>query len=97
VPEWVSSTDGLGRAFWHVSSCADDWEANGICPTLRQRCNEAKKVNGMSELGLASAAALNLAVPRVPKDTSAAGAAIAAKPLLMPASGDHQPYISIWQ
>jgi hypothetical protein len=39
----------------------------------------------------------DLAVPRVPKDTSAAGIAIAAKPLLMAASGDHLFGMSTWQ
>ena len=39
----------------------------------------------------------DLAVPRVPKDTSALGAAIAAKPLLIPASIDHQFRLSISQ
>jgi hypothetical protein len=39
----------------------------------------------------------DLAVPRVPKDTSAAGIAIAAKPLLMAASGDHLFGMSAWQ
>jgi hypothetical protein len=37
----------------------------------------------------------DLAVPRVPEDTSAAGVAIAAKPLLMAASIDHQFRMSI--
>jgi len=39
----------------------------------------------------------DLTVPRVPKDTSAAGVAIAAKPLLMPASIDHQFWMRISQ
>jgi hypothetical protein len=90
VPEWVSSTDGLGRAFLHVSECANDGEANCICPTLRQRCNEAKEVVGACEPGFASSAEQDMAVPRVPKDTSALGAAIAAKPLLMAVSGDRR-------
>jgi len=38
----------------------------------------------------------DLAVPRVPKDASAAGAAFAAKPLLMAVSGDHLFWMSTW-
>jgi hypothetical protein len=39
----------------------------------------------------------DLAVPRLPKDTSAAGAALAAEPLLMAVSGDHLFGTSTWQ
>ena len=51
----------------------------------------------MCELGLVFSSELDLAAPRVPKDTSALGSAIAAKPPLMPASVDHQFWMSIRQ
>ena len=58
MPERVSSTDGLGRAFWIVSLRAADVEGNCIWPTLRERRQEAKILFSR----VSSTACLSLAV-----------------------------------
>jgi hypothetical protein len=76
MPEWVSSTDGLGRAVWQVGDCAVVRVCEGICPTLRERWTGAKTLCCGEHFGFAITIDADLAFPRVPKDTSAANAAM---------------------
>ena len=76
MPEWVSSTDGLGRAVWLVERCAEIGDNEGICPTLRERGSEAKALRFGEQFGFAITVDADLADSRVLKDTSAANAAM---------------------
>ena len=76
MPERVSSTDGLGRAFWLMERCAEIVDNEGICSTLRDSGCEAKALHFGEHSGFASTVDAGLAYPRVPKDTSAAYAAM---------------------
>ena len=76
TPWRVSSTDGLGRAVWLVERCAGIGDNEGICPTLRERGSDAKTLRFWEQFGFAITVDADLAHPRVPKDTSAANAAM---------------------
>jgi hypothetical protein len=66
MPEWVSSTDGLGRAVWLVDRCAEIDDNEGICPTLRERGSEAKTLHFGEHFDFGITVDADLAYPRVP-------------------------------